>query len=139
MHVREIMSKQVAWVGPEMPLREAAKKMRDDDVGCLPVGKDDRLVGMITDRDIACRAVAAGRSISKTTVGDAMSKGISFCFDDQDVKEAAQLMEKKQIHRLPVLNRNKRMVGILSIGDLALHVPHDLTGEVVEAVSRHPA
>lgn len=139
MHVRDIMSKQVTWVSPEMPLKDAAKKMRDDDIGCLPVGKDDRLVGMITDRDIACRAVAAGRSGAKSTVADAMSPGITICFDDQDIKEAAELMEKKQIHQLPVLNRNKRMVGILSIGDLALHMPHELTGEVVEAVSRHPA
>lgn len=138
MQVGEIMSKHVTWVGPEMPLTEAAKKMRDDDVGCLPVGKDDKLVGMVTDRDIACRVFATGRSLTKATVANAMSKGITYCFDDQDVKEAAQLMEKKQIHRLPVLNRRKRMVGILSIGDLALHVPHELTGEVVEAVSRHP-
>lgn len=138
MQVREAMSKHVTWVGPEMTLREAAKKMRDDDIGCLPVGKDDKLIGMITDRDIACRAFATGRSLTKATVADTMSKGITYCFDDQDVKEAAQLMEKKQIHRLPVLNRDKRMVGILSIGDLALHVPHELTGEVVEAVSRHP-
>lgn len=139
MQVREIMHKNVTWVGPETTVREAAQKMRDDDVGCLPVGKDDKLIGMITDRDIACRAFASARSLAKTTVADTMSKGITYCFDDQDVKEAAQLMEKKQIHRLPVLNRSKRMVGILSIGDLALHVPHELTGEVVEAVSRHPA
>jgi CBS domain-containing protein len=136
MKVQEIMSKDVTWVGPEMLLKDAAKKMRDDDVGCLPVGKADKLVGMITDRDITCRAVAEG-SIAKSRVADAMSKGVTYCFDDQDVKEAAQLMETKQIHRLPVLNRQKRMVGIVSLGDLAVHAPHELTGEVVEAVSRH--
>jgi len=139
MHVREIMSKEVTWVGPEMPLKEAAQKMRDNDIGCLPVGKDDKLIGMITDRDIACRAVAAGRSATRTSVADAMSKGVTYCFDDQDVKEVAHLMEKKQIHRLPVLNRQKRMVGIVSLGDFALHAPHTLAGEVLEAVSRHPS
>ncbi len=139
MQVKEIMSTKVTWVGPDLSLKQAAKKMADLNVGCLPVGKDDRLIGMITDRDITCRAVAQGRDPAKTTTADAMSKGISYCFDDQEVSDAAQLMEKKQIHRLPVLNRQKRMVGILSLGDLALHAPHELTGEVVEAVSRPSA
>jgi len=139
MQVKEIMTKKVTWIDPDVSLKAAAKKMRDLDVGCLPVGAKDRLVGMITDRDIACRAVAKGRDPAKTTIGKVMSKGITYCFDDQDVKDAAQLMEKKQIHRLPVLNRDKRMVGILSLGDLALHAPHNLTGEIVEAVSRHAA
>jgi CBS domain-containing protein len=139
MQVKDIMSKKVTWVGPDLPLNQAAKKMLDLDIGCLPVGKDDRLVGMITDRDIACRAVAQRRDPAKTTVSDAMSKGISYCFDDEDIEEAAQLMEKKQIHRLPVLNRKKRMVGILSLGNIALHASHELTGEVVEAVSRRSA
>jgi CBS domain-containing protein len=130
------MSKKVTWVGPELTLDQAAKKMLDLDIGCLPVGQNDRLVGMITDRDIACRAVAKGLEPGKTTVDDAMSKGISYCFEDEEVGQAAQLMEKKQIHRLPVLNREKRMVGILSLGNIALRASHELTGEVVEAVSR---
>jgi CBS domain-containing protein len=136
MKVQDIMSTDVTWVAPEMPLKDAAKKMRDDDIGCLPVGKADKLIGMITDRDITCRAVAEG-SIARSRVADAMSRGVTYCFDDQDVKEAAQLMETKRIHRLPVLNRQKRMVGIVSVGDLALHAPHELTGEVVEAVCQH--
>jgi CBS domain-containing protein len=139
MRIKEIMSNKVTWIAPDTSLRDAAKKMRDLDVGCLPVGKDDRLIGMITDRDIACRAVAAGRDPTKTTAEKVMSKGVTYCFDDQDIKDAAQLMEKKQIHRLPVLNRDKRMVGILSLGDLALHAPNQLTGEVVEQVSKHAA
>lgn len=139
MRVREIMSKKVTWIGPDTSLQAAAKKMRDLDVGCLPVGKNDKLVGMITDRDIACRAVARGRDPAKTMIARVMSKGITYCFDDQDIKDAAHLMEKKQIHRLPVLNREKRMVGILSVGDLALHASNRLTGEVVEAMSRHAA
>lgn len=137
--VGEVMSRDVRLARPDQTVEEAARLMGEADTGALPVGENDRLVGMITDRDIACRAVAAGRSAARTKVADAMSKGITYCFDDQDVKEAAQLMEKKQIHRLPVLNREKRMVGLLSIGDLALHAPHELTGEVIEAVSQHTA
>jgi CBS domain-containing protein len=138
IRVREIMSKNVTWVAPELSLHEAAKKMRDLDVGCLPVGQDDRLVGMITDRDIACRAVAGEANPAEMTIAAAMSPGITVCFDDQEVGEAARLMEKKQIHRLPVLNRKRRMVGILSVGDIALHAPHELTGEVVQAIGHRP-
>ena len=137
--VRDIMSKDVTWVGPDMSLQEAARKMRDLDIGCLPVGKDDRLIGMITDRDMACRAVAEGDDPAKTPISEAMSKGVTYCFDDQDVSEAAHLMEKKQIHRLPVLNRQKRMVGMLSLGDIGLHASHELIGEVVKAIAQHPA
>ncbi len=137
--VSDIMSKDVTWVAPELPVQDAAKKMRDLDIGCLPVGKNDRLVGMVTDRNIACRAVAQGQDPARATVSDVMSKGITYCFDDQDVGEAAHLMERKQIHRLPVLNRQKRMVGMLSLGDIGLHASHELTGEVVEAVARPAA
>jgi CBS domain-containing protein len=137
--VREIMSTNVTWVGPDISLQEAARKMRDLDIGCLPVGKDDRLIGMITDRDIACRAIAAGNDPARTAISEAMSKGVTYCFDDQDVGEAAHLMERKQLHRLPVLNRQKRMVGMLSLGDIGLQTSHELTGEVVAAISQHPA
>jgi CBS domain-containing protein len=139
MRVKDAMSKNVTWVGPELTLRQAARKMRELDIGCLPVGKDDRLIGIITDRDIACRAVAKGWDSAKKTVKEAMSKDVVYCFDDQDVAQAAEIMEKKQVHRLPVLNRRKRMVGILSLGDLALNAPNELSGEVVEAVSRRAA
>jgi CBS domain-containing protein len=137
--LRCLARKEVTWVGPELSLKDAAVKMRDLDIGCLPVGKDDRLIGMITDRDIACRAVAAGHDPVATPISEAMSKGITYCFDDQDVAEAAHLMEKKQIHRLPVLNRQKRMVGMLSLGDVGRHASHELTGEIVETISRPPA
>ncbi len=138
MQVREIMSQQVEWVSPQLSLQDAARKMRDRDIGCLPVGENDRLIGMVTDRDIACRAVPDGQAIVGKKVRDVMSKGIVYCFDDQDVGDAAHMMEEKQIHRLPVLNRQKRMVGMLSLGDLALHVPQKLAGEVVAAISQHP-
>jgi CBS domain-containing protein len=137
--VKEIMSKNVVWVEPDLSLQEAARKMRDLDIGCLPVGQDDQLIGIITDRDIACRAVASDGDVAKMTVAAAMSKSITYCFDDQDVGEAARLMEQKQIHRLPVLNRQKKTVGILSLGDIGLHAPHDLTGALVAAIARRTA
>ncbi len=137
MLVREAMSKDVEWIAPDTPLQEAALKMRDLDVGSLPVGAKDKVIGMITDRDIACRGVAVGCDPASTLVAEIMTKKVTWCYDDQDVTEAAQLMEKEQLHRLPVMNREKRMTGMLSLGDLALHAPHELSGEVVEAVSRH--
>lgn len=138
MLVKEIMSPKAEWVGPDLTLQECARKMRDLDIGCLPVGENDRLIGMITDRDLACRAVAEGRDAATTTVREVMSKGITWCFDDQEVGDAAQLMEKKHIRRLPVINRDKRMVGIVSLDDFATHCPHELSGGVLEAVApRH--
>jgi CBS domain-containing protein len=137
MLVKKIMSRKVSRVAPTLSLQKAAQKMKSLDVGCLPVDKNGRLVGIITDRDITCRAVAKGSIPAKTTVGQAMSKSISYCFDDQNVAAAARIMEKKQLRRLPVLDRKKKhMVGILSFGDLALHVPRQLTGEVAKAVAR---
>lgn len=96
MRVREIMSQKVEWVSPDITVHQAACKMRDDDIGCLPVGENDRLVGMVTDRDIACRADAAGRSPDGVKVREVMSSGVVYCFDDDDVKRAATLMEEKQ-------------------------------------------
>lgn len=137
MQVSQLMSKKVEWISPTLSLQEAARKMRDLDIGCLPVGENDRLVGMITDRDIACRGVAEGKAGPKTVVRDVMSPGISYCFNDQQVSEAAQLMEEKQIRRLPVLNREKRMVGILSMGDISQHASGRVSAEVLKAVTKH--
>lgn len=139
MAVNDIMAKNVTWVAPDLSLQDAAKKMRELDIGCLPVSKDNRLIGMITDRDIACRAVADGGDPVKTMTAEAMSQGVTYCFEDQDVIEAADLMKQNQIRRLLVLNRQNQMVGMLSLGDLGLHAPHELTGEVVEAAARRPA
>ena len=137
MQVKEIMSPHVDWVTPKQTIQEIAIKMRDEDIGCLPVGENDRLIGMITDRDIACRAVADGCDPTTTTAKEMMTEGMMFCFEDEDINVAIESMEKKQLHRLTVLNRDKRMVGMLSLGDLALHCSHDLSGEVLEAISKH--
>ena len=121
MKVREAMTRDVQLVKPEQPISAAAKLMADLDIGALPVQENDRLVGMITDRDIAVRAVAAGRG-PDTPIRDVMSRDIKYCYDDQTVDEATQNMGELRIRRLPVLNRDKRLVGIVALGDFAVEV-----------------
>lgn len=120
MRVRDCMTRDVERASPTMPLSTVAQKMRDGDFGAMPVEENDRLIGMITDRDIAIRAVAEGRDPKNTAVKEVLTRHIQYCYEDQSVGEVAQLMGKNRIRRLPVLNREKRLVGILSIGDLAL-------------------
>ena len=137
MQVKEVMSRGVECVRPNATLQEAAQRMRELNVGPLPVcGDDDRLMGMITDRDIAVRAVAEGLDPWTARVRDIMTPTIVYCFDDQDVNEAAQLMTENQIRRLVVLSREKRLVGILSLGDMAVETGDEqLAGHTLEAVS----
>jgi CBS domain-containing protein len=139
MKVREAMHKSAEWVAPEAPLAQVAKKMKDLDVGSLPVGENDRLIGMITDRDIACRGFSDGKNASRLTARDVMSKGIVYCNDSDELKDAVHLMEKKKIRRLPVINEKKRMVGMLTLGDISHAASRDLSGEVITAVSAHHA
>jgi CBS domain-containing protein len=137
MLVRHIMTEGVQCIRPETTIREAARRMRDLNVGALPVcGDNDRLSGIITDRDIAVRAVAEQRDPQSTQVREVMTAGIVYCYDDQDVGEAAELMEEKQLRRLAVLNRSKRLVGIVSLGDLAVKTRDiGLCVEAIEAIS----
>ena len=120
MHLTQVMSSNVQLANPDMSLCDAAAMMQSGDMGSLPVGDNDRLVGVITDRDIAVRAVAAGKDPRTTKVRDVMSEGVRWIYDDASTKEAAQLMSKHQIRRLPVINHEKRLVGIVSIGDFAV-------------------
>jgi CBS domain-containing protein len=137
MQLREVMTRHIEEIRPDANLKEAAQKMRSMDIGALPVCENDRLVGMLTDRDIAIRAVAEGRDPMQTCVRDAMSAGTVFCYEDDDVSEAARIMEQKQIRRLPVFNRQGRAVGIVSLGDLATRIGNDhLSGDVLEQVSQ---
>ncbi|SRR5579884_2183092 len=136
MLVREVMTREVECVAPDATLQQAAQKMRDLDVGPLPVCDNDRLAGMITDRDIAVRAVAEGRDPKATRVRDAMTAGVDYCFEDDDVGQAARVMKEKQIRRLAVLNHDKRLVGIVSLGDLAVETGDaHLAGHTLERVS----
>jgi CBS domain-containing protein len=120
MNVREVMSRDVKIASPEDTLQHAAELMVDIDAGVLPVGENDRLVGMLTDRDITIRAVAKGKAPDRTKVRDVMSPEIKYIYEDESLEDAAENMGNLQIRRLPVLNREKRLVGIVSLGDLAL-------------------
>ena len=135
MKVREAMTGNVRLTSPDRSIREAAQMMIDQDIGALPVGEDDRLVGMITDRDIAIRAVARNLG-PDTPVRDVMSKEVLYCFEDEDIELVAENMGEQQIRRMPVVNRQKRLVGILSLGDLAQGADEGTTGHVVADISR---
>jgi CBS domain-containing protein len=136
MLVQEIMTRHAECTRPNATLQEVAERMQQLNVGSLPVCDNDRLVGMITDRDITVRSVAEGHDPDQDHVADAMTPGITYCLDDQDVEEAARLMNERQIRRLPVLNRDKRLVGIVSLGDLAVQTgDEELVGATVEGVS----
>ncbi len=137
MKVKDVMHKDVTWVDPGTPLRTIASKMRDHDIGAVPVGENDRLVGMVTDRDICCRGLADGRDAGTLTARDVMSKPIVYCRSEDEISEAVRLMERKKVRRLPVIDENKRMVGMLSIGDISHRVKQNLSSEVMKAVSAH--
>ncbi|OFZ18279.1 MAG: hypothetical protein A2X94_07530 [Bdellovibrionales bacterium GWB1_55_8] len=137
MQLKDIMTTQVEIITPDATVEAAAKKMDDTDVGALPVCDNDRLVGIITDRDIVVRSISVGQDPKQTFVRDVMTtSSIIYAFEDDQVEGAAELMEKKQVRRLPIMNRKKRMVGMVSLGDLAVHVKDQkLAGEVIEKVS----
>lgn len=115
----DLMSRDVKVVSPDMSIQEAANEMRQGDFGMLPVGENDRMIGAITDRDIAIRAIAQGKD-GRTKVRDVMSEGIFWVFEDESVEAAAKTMSERQVRRLPVVDRNKRLVGIVALGDFAV-------------------
>ena len=135
MKVHEIMTAHARCVGPENTLVEAAGLMRELDVGALPVCDEEQLVGIVTDRDLTLRGTADGRDPNSTPVRDVMSAGVVFVFADQDVEEIARVMENRQIRRLPVLSRAKRLVGIVSLGDIAISSNPAFSGMALRDVS----
>jgi CBS domain-containing protein len=138
MKVKEVMHKGVEWVGPETPLIEIAKLMRQHDIGAIPIGENDKLIGMVTDRDIVCNGLAKDSfDPRRATARDVMSEGIHCCSEDTDLAKAVQHMEKLKVRRLPVINKSKRMVGIISLGDISHSAPRDLVSECVKQVSAH--
>jgi CBS domain-containing protein len=137
MLLRDMMTAKIEDIPADATLMQAAEKMKLLDIGAVPVRENDRLVGMITDRDIAVRAVAEGRDPKKVPVREAMSRDLCFCYEDQSVESAAKLMEEKQIRRLAVFDRSERAIGMVSLGDLAVRNHDDrLSGEVLERVSK---
>jgi CBS domain-containing protein len=139
MDIATAMHRHADWASADMPVSEVAKMMQKDDIGAIPVGKDDRLVGMITDRDIALRVVAAGRDPARTTAEEIMTKGIVYCRTTETVEDAIHLMDQKKIRRLPVIDDKKRLVGMLSLGDISHAVSRELSGELLHAVTDHHA
>ncbi len=117
--LKDLMSRDVKVINPKMSIVEAARQMRDGDFGMLPVGENDRMIGTITDRDIAIRAIAEGKDIA-TKVRDVMSEGITWAFEDDSVEKAAKIMSQQQVRRLPVVDHDKRLVGIVALGDFAV-------------------
>ena len=134
MRLKDVMTRDVELIRPDATVEEAAEKMEALNVGPLPVCDGRRLVGMITDRDITVRAVAAGVG-PETKVRDVMSPDVVYAFEDQDVREAERIMQDQQIRRLPILDRDKRLVGIVSLGDLAVDADSRSVGETLERIS----
>lgn len=135
MKVCDKMTRNPRIASPDDSIREVARTMAEVDTGALPVGQDDRLVGMVTDRDIAVRAVAQGKS-PDTPVREVMTPDVKYCFEDEDVDQVARNMGDVQVHRLPVVNRDKRLVGILSLGDIAMGEGPRPAGEALAGISR---
>jgi CBS domain-containing protein len=135
MKVREVMTRDVRLIEPTQTIREAARLMAELDTGIMPVREGDRLVGMITDRDIAVRAVAQGRG-PDTSVRDVMTDDVKYCYEDDDTDDVARNMADIQVRRLPVLTRDKRLVGIVSLGDMAMSNGSGPVGEAVAGISQ---
>ena len=134
MQVRDIMSRKVEVISPQTSVAEAAEIMKAHDVGVLPVCDGDRLVGMLTDRDIIVRSTADGFHPETVQAGEVMTADVVYGFEDQEISEAARLMEEKQIRRLPIVNRQKSLVGVLSLGDIAAG-NKELAGEALKQVA----
>lgn len=135
MKVNEAMSRDVQVASPDQTIQAAAQLMADIDAGVLPVGENDQLVGMLTDRDIAVRAVARGRD-PQTPVREVMTPEVKYCFEDDDVDEICGNMAEQQLRRLPVVDRDKRLIGILSLGDLATTDGGTGSGHALSGISQ---
>jgi CBS domain-containing protein len=138
MQVSQVLTREVETIRPDTTVKEAAQRMRSMDVGSLPVCDGRHLLGMVTDRDITVRITAEGRDPANTPVQVAMTPDVTFVFEDQDVQEAARIMREQQIRRLPVLSRDKQLVGILALGDIATTGNDRLSGDALEQISEPP-
>jgi len=134
MKARDVMTLDVAIISPDAKIQDAAKRMAALDVGVLPVGNDDRLIGIVTDRDIAIRGVAQGKNPAQTKVRDVMTDRVLYCFADEEVDHIADNMAEMQVRRLPVVDREKRLVGVISLADIALKHDTEVAGAALEGV-----
>jgi len=136
MKIQDVMTADVSFVGPDTPILEIARKMRDGDIGSTPVIENDRLAGIVTDRDIVVRVIAEGGDVRTKTARDAMSPGILYCYADDSVEAVLENMGGRQIRRLPVVDSDKRLVGVVSLGDLALSGKRKAAGEALQEISQ---
>ena len=137
MKVKEAMHPGASWIDPDAPLPDIATRMDKDDIGALPVGENDKLIGMVTDRDLVVRALGGHDDPLQLTARDVMTEPIVFCTANEELEDAVRIMERKQIRRLPVIDENRRMVGMLTLGDVAAKAPASLAAETLRAVSAH--
>lgn len=137
--VSQVMHGGAVWIDPDASLADIAERMDRDDIGALPVGENDRLIGMVTDRDIVVRGFAGHADPLQLTARDVMSEPILYCTANEELGDAVRLMERMQVRRLPVIDENRRMVGMLSLGDVAAAGPASLTVETLRSVSAHHA
>jgi len=136
LRIKDVMTPQAEVISPDATTEDAAALMKTLDIGVLPVCDEEGLVGILTDRDLVVRVLAATRDPKAMLVGEAMTPSVVYCFDDDDVEHAATVMAGQQIRRLPVLDKNRKLVGIVSVGDIAVNTQdHQLTGKVLEDVS----
>jgi CBS domain-containing protein len=136
MLVKSVMSERVIHVSPDTELKEIAASMRDGDLGSIPVSDHDRLVGMVTDRDIVVRGLAGTMEFHSLTARDVMSPAIKYCYEDEDIEHVLDNMAELQVRRLPVVSRDKRLVGIVSLGDLSKQSSSRKAGEALEEISK---
>jgi CBS domain-containing protein len=134
--VADVMARQVRVVSPDDTVQQVARTMREADTGVLPVGDGEKLVGMVTDRDVTVRLVAEGKDPSRTRVRDVMSPDVRYVFEDEDLEHVAQNMAQQQVHRLPVMNRQKRLVGVVSLGDIAKGRQPAMAGQALSGIAR---
>ncbi len=137
MNVQEVMSAKPMSVVPATKVVDVARKMKELEVGAMPICEDGKLMGIVTDRDIVVRGLADGKDISQRAISDFMTTKPVCCQANQEIGDAVHLMEDKQIRRLPVMDTADHLVGMLTLGDVSTHVSHELSGEAVQAVSRH--
>src|SRR5215475_10385468 len=136
MKIQKLMSQNVQYIEPTTPIAKAAEKMRELDIGFLPICDNDRLVGTITDRDITIRSVAQGRDPRLAPVQEIMTSSVFYCYDDDDVEHVAKQMQEKEVRRMLILNRQKRLVGVVSLGDIAkASIEKDLAGETLGEIA----
>jgi CBS domain-containing protein len=134
MKIKDVMTHDVSFVAPDAPIVEIAQRMRDEDIGAIPVTENDRIIGMVTDRDIVVRGIASG-SMETATARSVMSPRVLYCYEDQSVNEILENMGEQQVRRMPVVNRDKRLVGVVSIGDLS-QASQRKAGESLKEISQ---